>query len=151
MADLDIPDDVYNWLVSYFSGHSHCTRYAGESSALLENSAGIIQGFGIGPATYVVNSSDLAALRPGNFVCSKYADETYIIIPSDNVDSRWVELANVDTWAQTNNLTLNRAKSQEIVFMDKRRKLPFQQPPPLANISRVDVIKILGITSSGLV
>jgi len=24
MADLDIPDDVYNWLVSYISGHSHC-------------------------------------------------------------------------------------------------------------------------------
>jgi len=91
MADLDIPDDVYNWLVSYFSGHSHCTRYAGESSALLEISAGIIQESGIGPATYVVNSRDLAALRPGNFVC-KYADDTYIIIPSDNVDSarqRW--------------------------------------------------------------
>jgi len=31
MADLDIPDDVYNWLVSYFGGHSHCTRYGGES------------------------------------------------------------------------------------------------------------------------
>jgi len=29
MADLDIPDDVYNWLVSHFSGHSHCTRYGG--------------------------------------------------------------------------------------------------------------------------
>jgi len=29
MADLDIPDHVYNWLVSYFSGHSHCTRYGG--------------------------------------------------------------------------------------------------------------------------
>jgi len=38
----------------------------------------------IGPASYVVNSSDLAALTPGNFLC-KYADDTYIIIPSDNV------------------------------------------------------------------
>jgi len=80
MADLDIPDDVYNWLVSYFSGHSHCTRYGGES-ALLEMSAGIIQGSGIGRASYVVNSSDLAAQTPGNFLC-KYADDTYIIIPS---------------------------------------------------------------------
>jgi len=76
MTDLHIPDDVYNWLVSYFGGHSHCTRYAGESSSLLEISAVIIQGSGIGPATYVVNSSDLATLRPGNFVC-KYADDNY--------------------------------------------------------------------------
>ena len=42
MAELDIPDQVYNWLVSYFSAHSHCTIYGGESSALLEISAGII-------------------------------------------------------------------------------------------------------------
>jgi len=26
-AQLDIPDDVYNWLVDYFTGHSHCTKY----------------------------------------------------------------------------------------------------------------------------
>jgi len=118
MADLDIPEDVYNWLASYFSGHSHCTRYGGESSALLEISAGIIHGSGIGPASYVVNSSDLAALTLGNFLC-KYADDTYIIIPSDNVDSRSEELVNVETWTQANNLSLNRAKSQEIVFTDK--------------------------------
>jgi len=65
MADLDIPDDV--WLVSYFSCHSHCTRYDGESSDLLEISAGIIQGSGIGPVSYIVNSSDLAALTTDNF------------------------------------------------------------------------------------
>jgi len=78
----------------------------------------------------------------------KYADNTYIIIPSDNVDSRSEELVNVETWAQANNLTLNRAKSQEIVFTDKWRKPCFQQLPPLANISRVDVIKILGVTAT---
>ena len=32
------------------------------------------------------------------------------------------------------------------MFIDKRRKLCFQQPPSLAKISRVDVIKILGVT-----
>ena len=29
-AMLDIPDNIYNWLVEYFSGHSHCTRYHGQ-------------------------------------------------------------------------------------------------------------------------
>jgi len=60
MADLNIPDYVYNWLVvvSYFSGHHiHCTRYGGLSSALLDISAGI-QGSSIGPASFVINSSD---------------------------------------------------------------------------------------------
>ena len=36
MADLDIPDHVYNWLVSYFSVQDT----VGELSALLEFSAG---------------------------------------------------------------------------------------------------------------
>ena len=66
-ADLDMPDEVYNWLASYFSGHLHCTRYGTSTSALHEMSAGIIQGSGIGPASYVVNSSDLTGVRPETF------------------------------------------------------------------------------------
>jgi len=31
-AMLDIPDNIYNWLVAYFSGHSHCTTYRGQMS-----------------------------------------------------------------------------------------------------------------------
>ena len=75
-----------------------------------EISAGIIQGSGIGPASYVVNSSDLTAVRPGNLLC-KYADDTYLIIPSITVDTRLDELANVEEWSRKNNLTLNRSKS----------------------------------------
>jgi len=89
-----MPDEVYNWLASCFSGHLHCTRYGTSTSALHEISAGIIQGSGIGPASYVVNSSDLTAVRAGNLLC-KYADDTYLIIPSINVDTRLDELANV--------------------------------------------------------
>ena len=33
-AALDIPDNIYNWLVDFFSSHSHCTRYSGQTSAL---------------------------------------------------------------------------------------------------------------------
>jgi len=61
------------------------------------------------------------AIRPGNLLC-KYADDTYLIIPSINVDTRLDELANVEEWSRKNNLTLNRSKSQEIIFIDRRRK-----------------------------
>jgi len=148
IADLNIPEYVYNWLVSYFSGHLHCTRYGGLSLALLDISAGIIQGSSIGPASFVVNSSDLTAVKSGNYL-SKYADDTYIIIPSVNVDSRLEELEYVEAWSQTNNLTLNRAKSLKIVFTEKRRKPTFQQPPTLPCICRAD-IKILGVTISSM-
>ena len=147
MAELEIPDNVYNWLVSYFNSHSHCTKYDKITSALQEISAGIIQGSGIGPASYVVNASDLKAITTGNSLC-KYADDTYLIIPAANVDSRIDELSNVEAWSQTNNLTLNRSKSLEIVFTAKRRKRDIHLPSPIPNNSRVTSIKIPGVTIS---
>ena len=81
--------------------------------------ASIVQGSAVGPASYVVNASDLKAVTTGNVRC-KYADDTYAIIPSDNVHTRTVELDNVKAWADVNNLRLNLAKCAEIVFYDSR-------------------------------
>jgi len=58
----------------------------------------------------------------------KYADETYLIIPSANEANRTAELVNVESWSQKNNLVNNRSKSLEIIFADRRRKRSFQQP-----------------------
>jgi len=73
-------------------------------------SASITQGSAIGPASYVVNSSDLNAISEGNALC-KYADDrpTYVIIPAVNVDTRSDELNHISDWAQNNNLKLNLA------------------------------------------
>jgi len=82
MAELDIPDNVYSyWLVSYFRGHLQCIKYDNLTSAFPKISAGIIQGSGIGPASFVVNAGDLKVVTLGNSLC-KYADDTYLIIPS---------------------------------------------------------------------
>ena len=83
--------------------------------------ASIIQGSGIGPASYVINAGDLEVRTLGNKLC-KFADDTYLIIPADNADSRSAEIDNIKTWAQTNNLTLNRTKSKEIVVVNTKRK-----------------------------
>jgi len=80
-------------------------------------SASIIQGSAIGPASYVVDASDLQAVT----LC-KYADDTYLIIPAVNVDSRSAELHNVNQWALANNLKLNLTKSQEIILQTKDEK-----------------------------
>ena len=59
------------------------------------------------------------------------------------------ELENIEQWSQINNLVLNRSKSLEIIFSDKRRKHCFQQPPLISTIKRVTMIKILGVLMSG--
>jgi len=52
MALLDFPDEVYNWMVEYFSGHTHCTKYGEVTSAKRAITASIVQGSSIGPASY---------------------------------------------------------------------------------------------------
>jgi hypothetical protein len=107
--------------------------------------ANIIQGSAIGPASYVATAGDLNAVTPGNRLV-KFADDTYLVIPASNVDSRTAEISNVETWACHNNLMLNSAKTKEIVFVDRHRRRQTQQPPPLSDIARVTSIKILGVT-----
>jgi hypothetical protein len=145
IAQLDIPDNVYNWFADFFTGHAHLTSYNDRMSMLKSITASIIQGSSIGPASYVVNAGDLKASTPGNEMC-KFADDTYLIIPANNEDSRSAEIDNVEDWARINNLTLNRAKSKEIVFTDKKRKRQVTPPLPLIGIDRVSAIVILGVT-----
>ena len=82
----------------------------------------------------MVNASDLKAVTSGNQLC-KFADDTYLVIPASNVDSRATKIDNIETWARTNNLTLNRNKSKEIVFADPERRRQIE-PPDTVPVSR---------------
>ena len=105
VAYLHIPEYVYNWILDFLQGQSHCTVYNEKSSELCEITASIIQGSAIGPAMFVVEAADLKAITPGNMFC-KYADDTYIIIPASNSHTRTTELEHIDSWAKHNNLTI---------------------------------------------
>ena len=54
---------------------------------------------GVGPAAYIVTASDLQIITPGNLLC-KYADDSYLIVPSSNADTRSAELSNVEAWQE---------------------------------------------------
>jgi len=63
---LEMPDNIYNWIESFFRDHSNCTSFWNECSEFRKIMASIIQGSGISPASYVVTASDLHAATPGN-------------------------------------------------------------------------------------
>ena len=61
--------------------------------------------------------------------------------------TRIYELEHIEAWAKHNNLILNRAKTREIIFQDKRsRRVATPPPPPLPGITRNTELKILGVT-----
>jgi len=66
MAALSIPDDVFNWMVSFLADHSHCTKFQGETSSFATIDASVIQGSALGPAAFLINAADLETVHENN-------------------------------------------------------------------------------------
>jgi hypothetical protein len=110
IAELDLPISVHNWLVSFFTGHAHRTVYNGETLSTRSISASNVQESSLCPASYAVTAADLKPVHAGNsFV--KFAEDTYLVVPADCVDSCSVELDTIEAWATENNLRLNELKT----------------------------------------
>ena len=96
--------------------------------------------------SYIVNASDLKAIVSGNKL-HKYADDTYLVVPSSNTSSIPFELEHIVSWSVSNNLQLNYSKCLEMIVTRPRvRKIKAEIPPLIPKIRRVDSLKILGVT-----
>ncbi|MFZ2537584.1 MAG: reverse transcriptase family protein [Oscillospiraceae bacterium] len=143
-SDMMHDDCVYNWLVRFLEGRDHCTKYDGEISSSKFINASIVQGSGLGPASYVVAASDLQPLFKDDSL-NKYADDSYLMVPSVNSKLIPEELTHISKWAACNNLNLNTSKTKEMIVRRRRTKL-LDIPPPLAGITRVETMNVLGVT-----
>jgi len=142
IAELPIPDFVYNWIGDFLGPRSHCTKFGSTISSLATINAGVVQGSALGPAAFIICASDLHAITPGNKTC-KYADDLYLIVPASNTLSIQNELESINVWATNNNLCLNPKKSSEIIFKHMRSHFP--DPPLTDGLARVKSLKILGV------
>jgi len=115
MGRLSLPDSIYNWIAEFLCDHSHRTRFKSVMSSFEPINASVIQGSAIGPAAYLVNASDLRPASSNNEL-EKFADCTYLLVVAAQESSRQLEMNNVETWASSNNLQLNRAKCQETLY-----------------------------------
>jgi len=106
----------------------------------------VIQGSGLGPASYVVTAADLYPCTTGNRIF-KYADDSYLVVPAANSSTRCQEIEQIGVWAAQNNLKLNNGKMKEMVIRvrGKCRKL-VNLPAPCPDIEGVSSICILGVT-----
>ena len=102
-SDLDLPVCIHDWLVNFFTGRQHCTKFDGVKFSLLNISASVIQGSAVGPASFSVTASDLRPIHSHKDMV-KFADDTYLLIPSLYIDITEEELASIELWSNTNNL-----------------------------------------------
>ena len=148
LANANLPMNIYNWLREFFTGRSHTTFLNAITSSPVSITASVVQGSALGPAMFVLNGVDLKPISPHNYMPA-YADDTYLLVPSDNEHTINAELNSIIAWASTNNIPLNSAKSMEIIFHKPRSKCQVPLISVLGSeIPRVFQIKILGVTIS---
>ena len=129
-----------------FTDRHHCTRYAGRLSTVAAIKASVIQGCGLGPASYVVTAADLHRCTTGNRIF-KYGDDTYLVVPAANSSTRCQEIEQIGVWAAQNNLKLNSGKTKKMVIRCRgKRGKSANLPAPCPGIERVSSICILGVT-----
>ena len=122
LATVPIWDQVYNWIVNYIDRRgTHRTKIEGQLSASCEINASVVQGSAVGPVSYILTSRDLKTVDSRNCLI-KYADDTYLLVASTNEKTVNDELANIEKWAENNNLKLNRRKSKELIVGGKLQK-----------------------------
>jgi hypothetical protein len=148
LAGLDLPDNIFNWLVDFFRDRSHRTKRGANVSNEQSFNAGVVQGSAIGPAAFILCSSGLQPANQGNLMF-KYADDCYFLIPANNSHTVSSELENVSTWAVGCNLKLNLNKTKEIIIRSKRRSdLMQSDPPSMPGVERSTSMVVLGVTLS---
>jgi len=81
----------------------------------------VIQGSGLGPATYLVTASDLRPVYDENFMV-KFADDIVLDRTSYKQWIVYAELAHINYWADRNNLLLNCSMTKEILFRFKGKR-----------------------------
>jgi len=95
MSTLRLPDNVFNWVSNFLTGRTHSTRFNSHTSELQAVNASVVQGSVIGPVAYAIAASDLKTLTVGNSM-NKFADDSYLLIPVDNIDTTNLELDNIE-------------------------------------------------------
>ena len=77
----------------------------------------------------------------------KYADDTYLIVPSVNSYLIHSEIQHIGLWAESNNLKLNVSKAVEIIFTSPQG-IETPLSPPIPTITRLDRLTVLGVVLS---
>ena len=98
---------------------------------------------GIGPTLFVICIIDWKPTGSTNYV-TKYCDDASLLVPEKCDTDITSEFQNVLKWAINNKLTINMAKTKELVFhkTNARNYLP---PVALPGIKKVICAKLRGV------
>ena len=132
-------------LSSYLSGRTQHTFSGGKLSGALNVKHGVPQGSILGPLLFLIYINDIESSTDENLVL--FADDTTAITKSKDLElliARMKQtLVNLERWFNTNRLSLNVNKTEQIIFSLRNVS------PQLQDENLSDSVKFLGVYLDG--
>ena len=142
LATLDMRQSIYCWISDFLNGRTQAVKYRTMISDFRPITRSIVQGSVIGPTLYISLARKLKTLSMMNKI-PKYADDTSLLVPQHTDCSMEDEFQHVQDWSAANKLTINTAKTKEIIFWRSARAQTVI--PEMPGIERVAQAKLLGV------
>jgi len=98
----------------------------------------------LGPSEYILGTADVHPVSDKTRLL-KYADDSYLLIGSRNIETAQHEIQNNTSWAKSKNLLSNVNKTREMAIIRKNMASLATQPS-VTGKTRVTSMKILRIT-----
>ncbi|KAK3510664.1 hypothetical protein QTP70_012820 [Hemibagrus guttatus] len=125
---LGLHPTLCDWLLDFLTGRPQSVRIENRTSATITTNIGTPQGCVLNPILYTLFTHDCVTSHK-DIIIIKFADDTAVIgriTDGDEVAYR-TEGANLVTWCEDSNLTLNTEKSKEMI-VDMRKERRTHQP-----------------------
>ena len=143
MASLQLDDSIHNLFISFFKNRTHYKKIPNRTFSALSINSSVVQGSVLGPSSFIINASSLKSVHPLNEMI-KFADDTYLVIPSSNSNSLQLELDSLSEWAKLSNLPINLKKSYELIIHNNYNEIT---PPSLhPSLQRTSFLTFLGVS-----
>ena len=147
------------WFKSYLENRKQYTQINGVTSSLASIDTGVPQGSILGPLLFIIYINDIYTASP-HFEAILYADDTSLITPlcsftgptnSMQIASASInyEIQKLQTWLNTNKLSLNVSKTKFMLFHYPQRKVTDKIPVLQINnekIEHIEEFNFLGLT-----
>uniref|UniRef100_A0A8C7I238 Reverse transcriptase domain-containing protein n=1 Tax=Oncorhynchus kisutch TaxID=8019 RepID=A0A8C7I238_ONCKI len=144
---LGLNTSLCNWILDFLMGRPQVVRLGSNTSPMLILNTGAPQVFVLSPLLYSPFTHDCMARHNSNNII-KFADNTTVVgLITDNDETAYKEeVRDLAVWCQNNNLSLNVAKTKEMI-VDYRKRRSEHAPILIdgAVVEQVESFKFLGV------
>jgi len=147
LSSLGICGNLLDWLKSFLTGRTQCTRVGDTLSDSTNIISGVIQGSCVGPLLFVLFINSITKQLGPDVKCILFADDVklYSVVKTSNdYINLQIGLDRIVDWSQRNQLPISIKKCSVIVFGNAQITTPYSIGGQYINF--VQEVKDLGVT-----